>query len=142
MFSTFPTAWAGVPTIHLSDQQESAAWPAPPSDSWLFAGLVTNAGHLQALASYGVTHRVPMLAILGCGLDSRHAPADRLEWPLPHEFTIPAANYSAQFLDSLGTPGHATASLCLLPWGRPNPILSVGNRFFRAFAPLQAGQGM
>ena len=128
--ATFPTAWAGVPTIHLSDQQESAAWPAPPPDSWLFAGLVTNAGHLQALASYGVTHRVPMLAILGCGLDSMHAPADRLEWPLPHEFTIPAANYSAQFLDSLGTPGHATASLCLLPWGQPNPILPAWLRLW------------
>ena len=131
MNSTFPTAWSGVPTVLLSEQQESAAWPSPPTDSWLFAGLVTNAGHLQALTSYGVAHQVPIMVILGHGLDSLNAPADdRLEWPLPHEFTIPAANYSALFLDSLGTPGHATASLCLLSRGQPNPTLPAWLRLW------------
>ena len=114
MFATFPTAWPGLPQVLLQDQRHSRYWSRPPANAWLYAGVVTNAGHLEALTTYAMTHAVPILAIVGRIILPMEHWANCIEWPLPIDPGKPSSCISADHMRRTGTPGCIAADLRLL----------------------------
>jgi hypothetical protein len=114
MFATFPTAWPGVPKVLLQEQRHPSFWPKPPTNAWLYAGVVTNAAHLAALTQYASTHAVPVLAIVGRALLPTEHRTHCVEWPLPINPEQPSSCTSADHMRSTGTPGCIAADLRLL----------------------------
>jgi hypothetical protein len=116
MFATFPTAWPGLPTVLLHEQRHPSYWPSPPTNAWLYAGVVTDAAHLAALTTskYASTYAVPILAIVGRALLPTAHRTNCVEWPLPIDPEKPSSCTSADHMRKTGTPGCIAADLHLL----------------------------
>jgi hypothetical protein len=116
IFATFPTAWPGLPTVLLQEQRHTSYWPRPPTNAWLYAGVVTSSAHLDALTMYASTHAVPILrvAIVGRALLSTEHRANCVEWPLPLDPDKPSSCTSADHMRRTGTSGCIAADLRLL----------------------------
>jgi hypothetical protein len=100
--------------VLLQDQRHSRYWSRPPANAWLYAGVVTNAGHLEALTTYAMTHAVPILAIVGRIILPMEHWANCIEWPLPIDQGKPSSCISADHMRRTGTPGCIAADLRLL----------------------------
>ena len=69
--------------VLLQEQRNASFWPRPPTNAWLYAGVVTSSAHLGALTTYASTHAIPILAIVGRALLQTEHRANCIEWPLP-----------------------------------------------------------
>ena len=114
VFATFPSAWPGLPKVLLQEQRHTSFWPRPPTNAWLYAGVVANAAHLEDLTKYAATYAVPILAIVGRALLSMERRANCVEWPLPPDPDKPSSCTSADHMRRMGTPGCIAADLRLL----------------------------
>ncbi len=114
VFATFQTAWPGLPKVLLQEQRHPSYWPIPPTNAWLYAGVVANAAYLAALTRYASTYAVPILAIVGRALLSPEHRENCVEWPLPHDPDKPSSCTSAEHMRRTGTPGCIAADLRLL----------------------------
>ena len=103
--------------VLLQEQRNASFWPRPPTNAWLYAGVVTSSAHLGALTTYASTHAIPILAIVGRALLQTEHRANCIEWPLPPDPKKPSTCLSADHMRCMGTPGCVAADLRLLTAG-------------------------